>query len=134
MDAKKKGAPKLPADKKKIVVIGCIVVILLLNIMWTVLQNKFAPRVDEVRADLTKLEQRITKLEQGGLPDVADLREEFSSLKNISKGYEERLAQLVAAEEEQLATLQAQVERQKARVESLKQQVAPEEAKPEEAK
>ena len=129
MDAKKKGAPKLPTDKKKIVIIVCIVVVLLLNIMWTVLQNKFTPRVDEVRADLAKLEQRITKLEQGGLPDVADLREEFSSLKNISKGYEERLGQLIKAEEEQLATLEAQVAAQKARVESLKQQMAPGETK-----
>ena len=76
---------------------------------------------------IAKVEARVTKLEQGGLPDVADLREEFSKLKEMAAGYEERLAQLRKAEEDQLATLQAQVEAQKSRVESLKgQTMAPE--------
>ena len=122
---KKKGMPQFPTDKKRIAIIAAIVVILLLNVMWTVLQNKFAPKVAEVRADLTKLEERLTRLEQGGLPDVADLRDQFSALKDIAKGYEGRLAELVKAEEAQLATMQAQAEAQKARVEALKQQMAP---------
>ena len=121
----KKGSA--PMDKKKIIVIAAIVVIVVLNILWTVLQNKFTPKLAEVNDLIAKVEARVTKLEQGGLPDVADLREEFSKLKEMAAGYEERLAQLRKAEEDQLATLQAQVEAQKSRVESLKgQTMAPE--------
>ena len=121
----KKGSA--PMDKKKIIVIAAIVVIVVLNILWTVLQNKFTPKLAEVSDLIAKVEARVTKLEQGGLPDVADLREEFSKLKEMAAGYEERLAQLRKAEEEQLATLENQVAAQKARVESLKgQTMAPE--------
>ena len=112
-------AKYVPKDKKTLI-IGAIVLILILNTMWTVLQNKFTPKIEAFRADLTKLEERLTKLEQGGLPDVADLREQFSSLKSMAAGYEARRAQVLKAEEEQLASLQAQVEVQRARVESLK--------------
>ncbi|MBR1671741.1 MAG: hypothetical protein IJ702_02320 [Fretibacterium sp.] len=119
----KKG--NVPVDKKKIIIIVCIVVILVLNVLWTVLQNKFTPKLAEVNDAIAKVEARITKLEQGGLPDVADLREDFSKLKGMAAGYEERLAQLMKAEEEQLATLEAQVAAQKARVEALKAQLAP---------
>ncbi len=121
----KKGSA--PMDKKKILIIAAVVVIVVLNILWTVLQNKFTPKLAEVNDLIAKVEARVTKLEQGGLPDVADLREEFSKLKEMAAGYEERLAQLRKAEEDQLATLQAQVEAQKSRVESLKgQTMAPE--------
>ena len=121
----KKGSA--PMDKKKIIVIAAIVVIVVLNILWTVLQNKFTPKLAEVNDLIAKVEARVTRLEQGGLPDVADLRDEFSKLKEMAAGYEERLAQLRKAEEDQLATLQAQVEAQKSRVESLKgQTMAPE--------
>lgn len=124
MDAQKskKGAPM---DKKKLIVIAVIVVILLLNVLWTVLQDKFTPKVAEVHAGLAALEGRVAKLEQGGLPDVADLREQFSSLKDISAKYGERLGELLKSEEEQLAGLEAQVEAQKARVEALKKHLAP---------
>ena len=121
----KKGSA--PMDKKKILIIAAVVVIVVLNILWTVLQNKFTPKLAEVNDLIAKVEARVTKLEQGGLPDVADLREEFSKLKEMAAGCEERLAQLRKAEEDQLATLQAQVEAQKSRVESLKgQTMAPE--------
>ena len=129
MDAKKKGAPKLPMDKKKVAIVVCIVVVVLLNVMWTMLQNKFASKVDEVRADLAKLEQRVTKLEQGGLPDVAALQEQFDAMKAVAKDYNDRRAEFVKAEEQQLAALEAQVAKQKARVENLKKQAAQEVAK-----
>ncbi|MCR4819062.1 MAG: hypothetical protein K5841_08920 [Fretibacterium sp.] len=116
----KKGSA--PMDKKKVIVIAAIIVIVILNIIWTVLQNKFTPKLGEMSEQVAKVEARVKRLEEGGLPDVADLRDEFSKLKELAKGYEERLAQLRKAEEEQLATLEAQVAAQKARVESLKGQ------------
>lgn len=116
---KDKKAPQKPDNTKKII-IGVVTVIVLLNIMWTVMQNKFTPKLDEVKAGMAALEQRIAKLEQGGLPDVADLKEDFAALKTVSDKFAERLNASVKAEEEQLASLEAQVAAQKARVESLK--------------
>lgn len=116
---KDKKAPQKPDNTKKII-IGVVTVIVLLNIMWTVMQNKFTPKLDEVKAGMAALETRIAKLEQGGLPDVADLKEDFAALKAVSDKFAERLNASVKAEEEQLASLEAQVAAQKARVESLK--------------
>ena len=109
----------VPKDKKTLL-IAAVVLVLILNIMWTVLQNKFTPKIEAFKADLAKLEERLTKLEQGGLPDVADLRAQFSALKSMAADYEARRVQVLKAEEEQLTSLQAQVEAQKARVESMK--------------
>ena len=69
---------------------------------------------------MAALEQRIAKLENGGLPDVANLKEEFAALKAVSDKFADRLSNSLKAEEDQLASLEAQVEAQKARVESLK--------------
>lgn len=108
----------------KQIIIGIVVVILLLNIIWTVMQNKFTPKLEEVKAaattEITAIAERLTRLEQGGLPDVADLKEDFANLKVVSEQFKARLAQAVKAEEEQLAYLEAQVEAQRARVEELK--------------
>ena len=114
-------------------------VVLVLNIMWTILQNKFTPKLEEVKADQAKFEQRVAKLERGGLPDVADLKDDFAKLKELAGQYDAKIAELVKAEEEHLKTLEAQVAEQQARVEALKKMAGPEvaeaaEAKAEEAK
>ncbi len=116
---KDKKTPQAPDNKKKII-IGVVAVIVLLNIMWTIMQNKFAPKLDEVKAGMAALEQRLKKIEKGGLPDVANLKEDFEALRKVSDQFSERLKSSLKAEEEQLASLEAQVEAQRARVESLK--------------
>ena len=116
---KDKKAPQKPDTTKKII-IGVVCVIVLLNIMWTIMQNKFTPKLDEVKAAMGTLEQRVEKIEKGGLPDVANLKEDFEALKAVSAQFSDRIKNSLKAEEEQLATLEAQVEAQKARVESLK--------------
>ena len=120
---KDKKTPQTPDNKKKII-IGVVAVIVLLNIMWTIMQNRFAPKLDEVKAGMAELEHRLDKIEQGGLPDVENLKEDFEALKAVSSQLSERLKNSLKAEEEQLANLEAQVEAQKARVESLKKLTA----------
>ena len=120
---KDKKTPQTPDNKKKII-IGVVAVVLLLNIMWTIMQNRFAPKLDEVKAGMAELEHRLDKIEQGGLPDVENLKEDFEALKAVSSQLSERLKNSLKAEEEQLANLEAQVEAQKARVESLKKLTA----------
>ena len=116
---KDKKASQAPDNKKKII-IGVIAVIVIFNIMWTISQNKFSPKLDEVKVALSAIEQRIDKLEKGGLPDVANLKEDFAALKAVSDKLNTRLNQSLKAEEDQLAYLEAQVEAQKVKVESLK--------------
>ena len=110
-----------PKDKKKIIIIAVVAVIVLLNIMWTVMQNKFAPKLDEVTKAMAVLEQRIEKLEQGGLSNVAELKEDFAAMKALSENLSERLTHSIKAEEEELAHLEAQVAAQKAHIEVLKE-------------
>ena len=109
-----------PLDKKKAIIIGVVCVVLALNIMWTILQNKFTPKLDEVKAGIAALEQRMSKLEKSGLPDVADLKSDFDNLKKLSEKFSERFEQSVKTEEDQLSYLESQVAAQKARVEALK--------------
>ena len=110
-----------PADnKKKHIIIGIVAVILLLNITWTIMQNKFAPKLDGVKTDVAGIAQRLTNIEDGGLPQVANLKQEFEALRAVSEKFTERAKQLLKAEEDQLASLEAQVAAQKARVEELK--------------
>ncbi len=110
----------IQTNKKKMFVIGLIVAILLLNVVWTVLQNKFTPKVDELKAGMLRLEQRINKLESSGISDIATLKEEFANLKVFSDSFSENLSESLKIEEERLATLQSQVEAQKTRIEALK--------------
>ena len=124
MSAQKDKKATQKNDNTKKIIIGVIAVIVLLNIMWTVMQNKFTPKLDEVKASMAALAQRVEKIEKGGLPDVANLKEDFESLKTVSAQFSERLAQSLKAEEEQLAYLESQVEAQKARIESLKKLTA----------
>ena len=107
-------------DKKKNLIIGIIVFILLLNIVWTILQNKFTPKLDEVKAQMLKLEQRISKIESSGIPDIAGLKDDFNTLRAVSDSFNENLKNSIQTEEERLNSLQSQVENQKTRVEALK--------------
>ena len=113
-------AQKSPQDKKKTIIIAIVGVIVLLNIMWTVMQNKFAPKLDEVTKAMTGLEQRIAKLEQGGFASVAELKDDLAAMKAVSENLSQNLKHSLKAEEDELANLEAQVAAQKARVEALK--------------
>ena len=111
-------------DKKKQIIIGVICVILLLNVMWTIMQNKFTPKLDEFKKEINTaiaaLDSRITKIEQGGFTDVANIKADFESLKQIADTLSARMNQSLKTEEEQLASLEAQLAAQRARVEAMK--------------
>ena len=119
----KQNTPK-PADKKKQIIIGIILAIIALNVMWTVMQNKFTPKLDGIKSDVAGVSQRLEAIEKGGLPDVANLKEDFEALKALSAKFSGQVKQMLKAEEEQLAYLEAQVEAQRARVEELRKLTA----------
>ena len=82
-------------SKKKQIIVIVICAILALNIMWTIMQNKFTPKLDSVKSDIAAVEQRMTKVETNGIPDVADLKAEFAALKAVSDKFSERIEQLL---------------------------------------
>ena len=112
-------------NKKKQIIIGIVCAIVALNVMWTIMQNKFTPKLDSVKTDIAGVEQRIAKVEQEGIPDVANLKAEFAALKAVSDKFSERVGEMLKLEEEQLAFLEAQTAAQKARVEALRKLAAP---------
>lgn len=118
-----KTSPKAPDNKKKII-LGAVVVIVLLNIMWTIMQNKFDPKLNSIKTEVAGISQRLTSIEEGGLPQVATLKSDFDELRAVSDKLAERLKKVLKAEEDQLASLEAQVEAQRARVEELRKLAA----------
>ncbi len=116
--------PKTP-DRKKQIIIGVICAIVCLNVMWTIMQNKFTPKLDGVKSDIAGVEQRVAKIETDGLPDVANLKSDFAGLRAAADDLSARIQQLLKLEEEQLAYLEAQTAAQKARVEALRKLAAP---------
>lgn len=114
-----------PADnKKKQIILWVVLAIVALNVMWTIMQNKFTPKLDGIKADVASVDARLAKIEKDGLPDVANLRENFEILKVVSTKFSDQIKTLLKAEEDQLKYLEAQVEAQKARIEDLKKLVA----------
>lgn len=111
---------KLVNSKPKIIIISVIAVILVLNILWSLMQGKVTTEMQGVRAELAKMEERIAKMEQGGVPDLASLRTEFDELKKIGGNYEARLAALLEAEEGRLSQMKKDAEAQETWVNALK--------------
>ena len=115
-----KNLPGFLQNKKKVTIIAIVLAILVLNVMWTMSQNKFAPKLDEVKASLAALEKRVEKIEQGGFANIAELKDDFAALKAVSENLSAQLSQSLKAEEDNLANLEAQLAAQKAKVEALK--------------
>ena len=109
-----------PKDKKKTIIIAIVCVLVVLNVMWTIMQNKFAPKLEEANKTIAALEQRVSKLEQGGFASMAELKEDFAAMKAVSDNLAERLKNSLKAEEDELANLETQVAAQRAKVEALK--------------
>ena len=110
-------------NKKKIMVICALVIvgiILLANVLWTLMRHSLGAKFDGMTEAIAKVEARVAKLEEGGLPDVDNLREELKSLQSLSANYEGRVGQLLKAEEERLASLKSQADAQQAWVDSLR--------------
>ena len=120
----KQDAAKSADNKKKQIILWVVLAIIALNVMWTIMQNKFTPKLDGIKTDVASVETRLTKIEQNGLPNVANLIENFEALKAVSAKFSEQIKTLLKAEEEQLKYLESQVEAQKARVEELRKLAA----------
>ena len=111
---------KLPS-KRNMIIIAVVVVLLVFNIFWTMMQGKITAAVQDVKADMAKLEQRLATVEQGGVVDLETLRTEFDGMKKVGESYSANLSALMKAETERLESLKKEVEMRQSWIEGLQQ-------------
>ena len=117
---KKSGWSNLVNSRPKKIIVSLIGIILVLNILWTLKQDSASSDAPALKEELAKLEQRVAELEKRAVPDVESLRSEFEAVRKVGEGYEARLAELLKAEEERLATMKVELEAREAWLDSLR--------------
>ncbi len=127
--AKQTSGKATSPSMNKMLIIALVVIVLLLNIVWTLLQGKIKSEMQGVNTEMANLTQRVAKVEQGGVGDLASLRAEFDAMKVVGDSYGTRLAALLKAEEEQLAAMKKEAETRQAWIEELKKLIPQEAAK-----
>ena len=116
----KSGWSNLVNSRPKKIIVSLIGIVLVLNILWTLKQNDTSSETPSLKEELAKLEQRVAELEKRAVPDVESLRSEFEAVRQVGEGYEARLAELLKAEEERLATMKVELEAREAWLDSLR--------------
>lgn len=101
-------------------IIGVVVlVIILLNIFWSMMENKVTLEVQAVRADIVALNTRLAEMEKGSV-DLDAVRADAETIKKTGESFEAKLNAIVTAEEAKLENLTKELENQKAYIENLK--------------
>jgi hypothetical protein len=117
------------AKSKKGKIIGIIIlVIILLNTFWNMMENKITAELQAVRADLAEFNNRLAEAEKGTL-DVESVKADVEAIRKAGADFESKLNAVIKAEEEKLEVLTKSAESQKAYVESLKSRLAGETGK-----
>jgi predicted nucleic acid-binding Zn-ribbon protein len=112
------------AKSKKGKIVGIIVlVIILLNTFWNMVESKITTELQAVKADLAELNNRLTEAEKGTL-DVETVKADVDTIRKAGADFESKLNAVVKAEEEKLEILTKSAEDQKAYLESLKSRLA----------
>jgi hypothetical protein len=122
-------ALKETAKSGKGKIIGIVVlVIILLNTFWNMMENKMTTELQAVKADLAGLNDRLVELEKG-TPDVEAVKADVAAIQQAGAEFESKLNAVIKAEEEKLEILTKSAESQKAYLESLKNRLAGETGK-----
>lgn len=110
------------------IVIAVIVVIILFNTMWTVMDGKVAGHIEALKKefqaeDLSKkfapFEERLTALESRSI-DLDAVKSDVETIKQATESFETKLNAMIKAEEEKLESLTKDMESHKAYLERLK--------------
>jgi hypothetical protein len=118
---------KAKSTKGKIVGI-IILVIILLNSFWNMMENRITTELQAVRAELAEISARVTEAEKGTL-DVEAVKADVETIRKAGAEFESKLNAVISAEEGKLEILTKSVEYQKAYLESLKSYLAGETGK-----
>ena len=110
--------------KHKGPIIGIVVlVIIVLNIFWNMMESKMSAELQAVRADLGELNTRMEEVDKGTI-DLDAVKADIESIKSASANFDVKLNALIKAEETKIETMIKDVENQKAYVEELKSLLA----------
>ena len=117
------------AKSKKGKIIGIVIlVIILLNTFWNMVENKITTELQTVRADLASFNDRLSEAEKGTL-DVEAVKADVAAIQKAGADFEAKLNAVIEAEEEKLEILTKDAESQRVYVESLKSRLAGESGK-----
>ncbi|MDR2175732.1 MAG: hypothetical protein LBO82_07315 [Synergistaceae bacterium] len=112
------------AKSRKGKIIGIIVLVLiLLNTFWNMVENKITAELQAVKTDLAEINHRLAETEKGTL-DVDAVKADLEAIRKAGSDFESKLSAVIKAEEEKLETLTKNAEGQKAYLESLKSHLA----------
>ncbi|NLL37953.1 MAG: hypothetical protein GX256_10635 [Fretibacterium sp.] len=99
-------------------------ILILFNIVWTLTQGKVSSEAQALREELTKLEQRLAKLEEGGILDLESVRAEFEEMKKVGSLYSSSLEVVMKTETERLEALKKEVAMRQGWLEELNAMVS----------
>jgi hypothetical protein len=117
------------AKSKKGKIIGIVIlVIILLNTFWNMVESKITTELQSVKANLAEFNNRLSEAEKGTL-DVDAVKADVAAIQKAGADFESKLNAVIKAEEEKLEILTKNAESQKVYVESLKNRLAEETGK-----
>jgi cell division protein FtsL len=102
-----------------IVAAAIVLFIALMSMGGSSVSSAVTKEMESIKADLVKLEARVSETEKGSIDSDA-VKEDIASIKKAAADFENKLAALVKAEEEKLTRLEKEVETQKVYVDGLK--------------
>ena len=107
----------------KIILGVLVVVIILLNTFWNMMETKISETVTKeigsLKSELAKIDARISEAEKGTI-DFDAVKKDVESIKKAGEDFEKKLASLIDAEKEKLARLEKDLENQKTYLDELK--------------
>ncbi len=117
------------AKSKNGKIVGIVVlVIILLNTFWSMMESKMTTELQAVKADIAALNTRVTEMEKGTI-NLDAVKADIESIKGASANFEAKLNAVVKAEESRQEVLAKDLESHKAYIEELKSLLAGETGK-----
>ena len=128
IDATMKTVSETAKSKNGKIVGIVILVIILLNTFWSMMESKMTSELQAVKADLAALNTRVTEMEKGTI-NLDAVKADIESIKGASANFEAKLNAVVKAEESRQEVLAKDLESHKAYIEELKSLLAGETGK-----
>ncbi|MCL2009046.1 MAG: hypothetical protein FWG71_00680 [Synergistaceae bacterium] len=111
----------------KIIAGVLVVVIILLNTFWNMMETKISysvtsvtNEVGAVKTELVNFDARLSEAEKGATLDTEAVKADIAAIKRAGENFEKRLNAVITAEEGKLALLEKDVANQKAYIDELK--------------
>jgi cell division protein FtsL len=105
--------------KGKKIAIVVFLVLILLNVFWTLMNNKVTEEIQAIKSEIAQVSARVSDAEKETL-DVESVKADVELIRKATGDFEKKLNAVIQAEETRLEILTKDAEAQKAYVETLK--------------